>query len=182
MISQEAATALRCSVAVPARSTMLSSSSSWDSNVFVRFGVVVEGLGFNCFSTAPGLEHDEFSHGTQKSAAAAAAAGAAEQHGSRNVTTKIAIITATTDMMIFVIMVTAVFLPKLVPAKTPNSMDVKIGKTHAIVQCLLWCPAACRLGKIKPRKISCCCCRFDVLLFLFVLCRHAHCEVTRQIY
>ena len=33
---------------------------------------------------------------------------------------------------------------------------------------------SCRLGKIKPRKISCCCCRFDVLLFLFVLCRHAH--------
>ena len=30
---------------------------------------------------------------------------------------------------------------KLVPAKTPNSMDVKIGETHAIVQCLLWCPA-----------------------------------------
>ena len=29
----------------------------------------------------------------------------------------------------------------LVPAKTPNSMDVKIGETHAIVQCLLWCPA-----------------------------------------
>ena len=41
---------------------------------------------------------------------------------------------------------------------------------------------SCRLGKIKPRKISCCCCRFDVLLFLFVLCRHAHCEVTRRIY
>ena len=30
------------------------------------------------------------------------------------------------------------------------------------------------LGKIKPRKILCCCCRFDVLLFLFVLCRYAH--------
>ena len=29
----------------------------------------------------------------------------------------------------------------LVPAKTPNSMDVKIEETHAIVQCLLWCPA-----------------------------------------
>ena len=29
----------------------------------------------------------------------------------------------------------------LVPAKTPNSMDVKIGETHAIVQYLLWCPA-----------------------------------------
>ena len=41
---------------------------------------------------------------------------------------------------------------------------------------------SCRLGKIKPRKISCCCCHFDVLLFLFVLCRHANCEVTRRIY
>ena len=30
---------------------------------------------------------------------------------------------------------------ELVPAKTPNSMAVKIGETHAIVQCLLWCPA-----------------------------------------
>ena len=29
----------------------------------------------------------------------------------------------------------------VVPAKTPNSMDVKIGETHAIVQYLLWCPA-----------------------------------------
>ena len=41
---------------------------------------------------------------------------------------------------------------------------------------------SCRLGKIMPRKVSCCCCGFDVLLFLFVLCRHAHCEVTRRIY
>ena len=29
----------------------------------------------------------------------------------------------------------------LVPAKAPNSMDLKIGETHAIVQYLLWCPA-----------------------------------------
>ena len=26
---------------------------------------------------------------------------------------------------------------------------------------------SCRLGKIKPRKISCCCCRFEMLLFFF---------------
>ena len=68
---------------------------------------------------------------------------------------------------------------KLVPAKTPNSMDVKIGETHAIVQYLLWCPDVWG----KSSKISCCCCcRFDVLLFLFVLCRHAHCEVARRIH
>ena len=57
---------------------------------------------------------------------------------------------------------------RIVPAKTPNNMDVKIGEIYAIVQHLtIWGKSSRAKYYVVVAALTCC-------FFLFVLCRYAH--------
>ena len=42
----------------------------------------------------------------------------------------------------------------LVPAKAPNSMDIKFGERHATIQGLLWCPANGVIPEIEIVRLN----------------------------